>query len=212
MHGQSETSRSPRIATTVLHFAAIGVAVAILFADGELSPRDGVLVAASTVYFIRVTLGLFVLLKRRFDWSEAAIVGSLFSGLHLLFAWLARDAGPLGPVDGLAVLLYGLGSVLNTGSELGRHRFKADPANRGKLYTGGLFRWSMHINYFGDSLLFSGFALLTTSAWAWAVPGLMTAGFVLQHIPTLDAYLIKRYGADFERYAARTKKFIPFVY
>ena len=104
------------------------------------------------------------------------------------------------------------GPILNTGSEYGRHRWKRDPANKGKLYTEGLFRHAMHINYFGDSLLFSGFALLTTSLWALLVPAIMTLGFVFQHVTTLDRYLADRYGAAFETYAGETKKLIPYVY
>lgn len=43
-------------------------------------------------------------------------------------------------------------------------------------------------------------------------PLLMTAGFVWYHIPGLDSYLEKRYGDEFREYAARTKKFVPWVW
>jgi hypothetical protein len=32
------------------------------------------------------------------------------------------------------------------------------------------------------------------------------------HLSALDAYLEERYGTEFRNYAARTRKFIPFVY
>ena len=70
----------------------------------------------------------------------------------------------------------------------------------------------MHVNYFGDTVLFTGFALLTTSPWALLVPAVMTVGFVFLHIPMLDRYLATRYGEAFEAWARRTKKFVPFVY
>jgi protein-S-isoprenylcysteine O-methyltransferase Ste14 len=36
--------------------------------------------------------------------------------------------------------------------------------------------------------------------------------FIFYHIPPLDAYLSERYGAPFKAYAAKTAKFLPFVY
>jgi protein-S-isoprenylcysteine O-methyltransferase Ste14 len=35
---------------------------------------------------------------------------------------------------------------------------------------------------------------------------------VFLNVPALDRYLAERYGEEFQAYAARTKKLIPFVY
>jgi len=213
MHGQQETTRFPRILTTLLHSAAVALAAWLLLRDGSLNTRDILLIGCSLIYLGRTVFGMFVLLKRKFAWSEAFIVTGLFSGLHLGFAYLAtQHTGPIGTVDIIAVLLYLWGSYLNTGSEYQRHIWKKDQAHKGKLYSEGLFKHSMHINYFGDSVLFSGFAMLTGSHWAFVVPGVMTVGFIFQHIPALDTYLAKRYGKQFELYASKTKKFIPYIY
>jgi steroid 5-alpha reductase family enzyme len=108
--------------------------------------------------------------------------------------------------------LYVLGSYFNTGSEVQRKAWKVKPENKGRLYTKGLFSLSMHINYFGDALLFSGFALITTSIWAFILPAVMIALFVFVHIPTLDRYLAQKYGTVFDEWARNTRKFIPYVY
>jgi steroid 5-alpha reductase family enzyme len=115
-------------------------------------------------------------------------------------------------IDWSGVGLYVLGSYFNTGSELQRRAWKAKPENKGRLYTKGLFSLSMHINYFGDALLFSGFALIASSMWAFILPVVMIAGFVFVHIPTLDRYLSQKYGEAFDEWARSTKKFVPFVY
>jgi steroid 5-alpha reductase family enzyme len=115
-------------------------------------------------------------------------------------------------LDFVAIVLYLVGSYLNTGSELMRSIWKKDPSHKGKLYIEGLFKFSMHINYFGDSLLFSSFAFLTRSVWAFVIPVLMIVLFVFMHIPTLDKYLEQKYGDEFRRYASRTKKLVPFIY
>lgn len=41
---------------------------------------------------------------------------------------------------------------------------------------------------------------------------MMLAGFVFVNIPVLDSHLGERYGPEFEEYASRTSKLIPFVY
>jgi protein-S-isoprenylcysteine O-methyltransferase Ste14 len=71
---------------------------------------------------------------------------------------------------------------------------------------------SRHVNYFGDLLLFAGFAAITRQAWAGIVPIAMGLNFVFVIIPAHDAYLAARYGSDFEAYAHRTKRLIPLLY
>jgi protein-S-isoprenylcysteine O-methyltransferase Ste14 len=40
----------------------------------------------------------------------------------------------------------------------------------------------------------------------------MGLNFALLIIPAHDAYLAARYGSEFDRYASRTKKLIPWLY
>src|SRR2546429_406798 len=47
-------------------------------------------------------------------------------------------------------------------------RFKADPANKGKLMTSGLWRYTRHPNYFGDAAAWTGLYLLACGSWAGA--------------------------------------------
>jgi protein-S-isoprenylcysteine O-methyltransferase Ste14 len=227
MHGETDTSRTPRFVLTGLHLLGIAAAAWLLLGGGlpavgravgvSWSPGDpgrrALLLGFSLVYFLRFVATTFSLLSRRVGWDEAFIVGAFVAVVHVAFAALGgRSPAPLGGLDAVAAAAFVLGSFLNTGSELQRKRWKADPANRGHLYTRGLFRLSMHVNYFGDVVLFSGFALLTRSPWALLVPAVMAAGFVFHHIPSLDDYLRRRYGAEFEAYEERTRRFVPFVY
>ena len=80
------------------------------------------------------------------------------------------------------------------------------------LDTGGLWAYSMHMNYFGETLLYIGLTMLTCVWWLGFLPLLMFLSFIFFHIPALDAYLLERYGDEFEQYAASTKKYVPFVY
>ena len=55
--------------------------------------------------------------------------------------------------------------------------------------TGGLWALTMHANYFGDTLLFTGWTLASSGlavSWTWWAVPVMTALFVFMHIPGLD--------------------------
>jgi protein-S-isoprenylcysteine O-methyltransferase Ste14 len=227
VHGDYAASRGPKAVLAGLHLLFVAWAWWILLAPGaagflrhlHLGPPDAVpirswlLAGAALVYWARVVFGLFVLLQRRVAWSETAAVGFWMLVIHTTFAVLgATNPSPAGIVAAAGVVLYLLGSGLNTGSEWQRHRWKADPANRGRLFTGGLFRFARHINYFGDIVLFTGYALITGRAVALAIPAITALSFVFGHAPTLDRYLAGKYGEAYARWAARTPRLIPWLY
>lgn len=201
-----------------LHGALVAVCFWLAFALDWADPtRAKLLAACAALYFLRHLITLFVLLKRKVTLSEVlgltAFMALFEVGFLLLGAGVLREAAvPLGWSDAVALGLILLGSWLNTGSEAQRWRWKKRPEAKGHCYTGGLFKYASHINYFGDVVLFTGWALLTMSVWAFAIPAFMAGSFISFHIPALDAYLSKRYGAEFDIYAARTAKLVPFLY
>ena len=100
---------------------------------------------------------------------------------------------------------------LNSFSELQRKWWKARPENKGRCYTLGLFSLARNINYFGDVVLFGGWALATGAWWnAWA-PVTMFLSFQFYHVPDKELYLAKRYEKDWPAYRASTKSLIPWV-
>lgn len=181
-------------------------------------PQRALLLAScALLYWLRHAITLFYLLQRKISWEEA--LGLLIFFVLFEIGLLLLGGGAFRPtaivfnwVDGIALMLLLLGSYLNTYSELQRKWWKAKPTNKGLCYTAGLFRHAMHINFFGDIVLFTGWCLLTHNAWSLALPLLMAIMFIFHHIPTLDAYLSARYGEPFNTYQANTKKLIPYVY
>lgn len=177
------------------------------------SMRRVLIVACSALYLIRVVGTTFIIAKRQITFGEAIGVGIWIFFIHSTMATLGGlNADTVGWLTWIGVMLYLIGSVLNTGSEYLRKRWKADPAHDGQLYTGGLFRFAVHINYFGDTVLFTGFALIVGNVWAFVIPGLMAILFVFVNIPMLDKHLTEHYGQPFTDYAKRTAKFVPFLY
>ena len=227
MYGQYAKSLGPKSCLTVLHAFAICASAWILFGHGlatishwtdksftfgPLWTRELVF-ACALIYFARICFGTFYLIQRKMVWGEAFGIGLFVIFIHVFFAFFgAIHLLPSAAITALGAGLYLFGSYLNTGSELSRHLWKKNPANHGKLFTEGLFRYARHINYFGDELLFTGYALIAGSLWCLIVPALMLFGFVFVNIPMLDRYLAQKYPSEFPSYSSRTKKFLPFLY
>lgn len=167
----------------------------------------------AVITVLRFVLTLFVLLKRKIHNAELISVPIAFACYYIGFALFAQTrAAGFGMLDIIAIAVFALGCVLNTGSEMQRYRWKKNPENKGHLYTEGLFKHSMHINFLGDILWVSAFAIATQNLWALSVPLVLIGFFVFDAIPNLDAYLSKRYSDEFPAYAAKTKKLLPWVY
>ena len=118
----------------------------------------------------------------------------------------------VGAVEITGILFYLSGSYINTHSEYCRHVWKLKEKNKGQLYTQGLFSLAMHINYFGDIVLFTGLAMITNSLSMFVIPLVMALNFVFFIIPFLDRYLEKKYKDEFKDYSKKTKKLIPMIY
>ncbi|MFD4904689.1 DUF1295 domain-containing protein [Kitasatospora purpeofusca] len=92
-------------------------------------------------------------------------------------------------------------------------RFKADPANRGRIMDRGLWRWTRHPNYFGDACVWWGLFLLAADSpvgWAFVLsPILMTYLLAFgSGKPMLERHLAPE-RPDWAAYAARTSGFFP---
>jgi len=190
-----------------------------IFSKLGIAPIDGnhtsriIIFTFSIIVFIRMSFMMLYLLKRKIPWEESFSVPMAFSLYFIGFSFLVyHRATAIDLVDYLAILLFAIGSCLNTVSELQRHFWKKRPENKGKLYTIGLFKYSMHINFFGDVLWVSAYALITRNYYAIAIPVLLFCLFAFWNIPALDKYLEEKYKDQFAEYSAHTKKLIPFIY
>jgi protein-S-isoprenylcysteine O-methyltransferase Ste14 len=168
---------------------------------------------ALAIYFVRLLFTQFVFLKRAMAWKEAAAIGPwiLFVVLVLAVAG-ATNSARFSYADVAGCLLFAFGSWVNSFSEFTRNKWKQRRENRGRLYTLGLFRFSRHPNYLGDLISFSGLCLLAGRWPTFGIPLIMLIGFVFVNIPMLDAHLRAHYGEEFDIYAKRTRKLIPFIY
>ncbi len=175
--------------------------------------RQVILMFCILFYDARLFITVFVFLKRKMAWSEMLLVSGLMSFALFSFAKVGGNSNQsIGLLDYFSISLYLVGSWLNSYPEYTRYIWKKQDKNIGKLYTQGFFKYSMHINYFGDVLLFTGIALITYSFSLLVIPLIMALNFIFFIIPRLDEYLAAKYGEEFEEYTGKTKKFIPGIY
>ncbi len=160
-----------------------------------------------------MTFMMIYLLKRKIPWEESFSVPMAFALYFIDFPLFVFNREiSIDWVDYLAIFIFITSSCLNTISELQRHFWKNHQENKGKLYTIGLFKYSMHINYFGDILWVSAYAIITRNYYSIAIPTLLFCLFVFWNIPALDKYLAGKYKKQFDKYKKITKKLIPFIY
>ncbi len=227
IYGLKSKSIPQKVSITLIQMALLGLAYWILFEQGRdlisdlfgwnrteaIPARYWIIFSFSVVVFFRITFTMFYLLKRKIPWGESLSVPTAFALYYLGFAILVLPStAPIGIWDYLSIAIFLFGSYLNTTSELQRHFFKANPNNKGKLFTGGLFAHSMHINFFGDILWVLAYAILTQNIWSSTIVIFITLFFALFNVPMLDKYLAPRYGKEFDEYAAHTKRLVPFIW
>ena len=84
----------------------------------------------------------------------------------------------------IGVSLWFVGILFESVGDYQLARFKANPANRGRVMNQGLWRYTRHPNYFGDFLVWWGFYLLAaeSSSWWWTVIGPLLMSFLLLRV------------------------------
>ncbi|MEX2549480.1 MAG: DUF1295 domain-containing protein [Nitriliruptoraceae bacterium] len=135
--------------------------------------------------------------------------------LPLLAATLLGEPADLGWLAAVAVVVWSVGFVFEAGGDLQLSRFLADEANRGKVMDRGLWRYTRHPNYFGDTLVWWAFFLLAvpTGAW-WSVVGSVAMTFFIVKVSgvALTDRNMATGGSSregYEEYVRRTNAFIP---
>ncbi|MGW9076340.1 DUF1295 domain-containing protein [Streptomyces kronopolitis] len=120
---------------------------------------------------------------------------------------------PLGPGAVAAGLLWAAGFAFESVGDHQLARFKADPANRGKVMDRGLWSWTRHPNYFGDFLVWWGLFGLACGTWQAAAVTVVSP-LVMSCLLTvgsgkrlLEKQLTDRPG--YAAYTARTSGFLP---
>lgn len=93
------------------------------------------------------------------------------------------------------------------------HRFRTDPASKGKVLDTGLWRYTRHPNYFGDACVWWGLWLIAASSWPGALTLLSPVAMTWLLAkgtgkPLLEKGMSSR-RPGYDDYVARTSGFFP---
>jgi len=132
-----------------------------------------------------------------------------------LQAGAALGAGHgLGPLDAVGGAVWLVGFAFESLGDLQLDRFKADPANRGRVMDHGLWRYTRHPNYFGDATVWWGLGLVAVGAGAvaaWGFAGSILDTLLLTRVsgkPVLERDIEQR-RPGYRDYVERTSGFVP---
>ena len=198
--------------------------------------RGFLLGALVVVWALRLGTFLFRRVSRagaddRFDAIKPSFVRFLnvwtIQGLWVTFtaaaAWVAITSAhrvPLGWFALVGALVWLLGFGLEAVADLQKSRFNADPANKGRFISTGLWSISRHPNYLGEILLWIGVAIIALpvlQGWQWVA--IISPLFVtllltrVSGVPLLEKKAERKWGGqpDYEAYKARTPVLVPGV-
>ena len=152
--------------------------------------------------------------------SKLRIVGKVQvpQGLTMWFVSLPVQVGMLlsGPriwVVVLGVVVWAVGITFEGLGDAQLAKFKKDPANKGQLMNRGLWRYTRHPNYFGDSAVWVGIFLMVVWSWIGALtilsPIAMTYLLVAKTGKALTEKRMSKSKPGYAEYVARTSGFFP---
>jgi steroid 5-alpha reductase family enzyme len=147
----------------------------------------------------------------------------LVFGLQAVLAWTVSTpflvglagGGPLGGLDVAGIAVAAFGIAFEAVGDAQMARFKADAANSGRVMDRGLWRYTRHPNYFGETCVWWGVWLVAlagmgwSGAWCVVSPLLMTVLLLkVSGVALLEKDIGERRPA-YRDYIARTNAFVP---
>lgn len=119
----------------------------------------------------------------------------------------------IGVLTVVGLVVWAVGLAFETIGDWQLTRFKAEPANSGKVMDRGLWRYTRHPNYFGDACVWWGIAIAAANVPVarWGVIGAVVMNILLVRVSgkaLLERSLAKR-KEGWSEYTARTSGFLP---
>ena len=130
----------------------------------------------------------------------------------LLGAQYYNAGNALTVFDFIGVFIWLIGFIFETGGDIQLARFKADPANKGKVLNKGFWHYTRHPNYFGDAAVWCGYAIICISAGSY-IPVLGSVLMITLIIKVSGVALLERTlkvsKPEYKDYIEKTSAFIP---
>ncbi|MCH9649294.1 MAG: DUF1295 domain-containing protein [Deltaproteobacteria bacterium] len=141
---------------------------------------------------------------------QATLVAALGCLLVIVQTTTPRSVTPW---DLLGAGLWSVGFLFESVGDAQLHRFKADPRHRGQVLDRGLWRYTRHPNYFGEALLWWGYAAFALgsagSIWTLWSPLVMTLLLLkVSGVALLEKTIVER-RPGYRQYIESTNAFLP---
>ena len=222
----AQTDRFYDLTGGITYLTTISVAV---WLSSELDLRATLVATMVIVWALRLASFLFLRISKaghdsRFDEIKTRpprfFLAWTLQGLWVLLTAAAALAvitggarAPLGVVGIVGIAVWAFGMLIEIVADRQKSAFRADPANKGKFISTGLWAWSRHPNYFGEIVLWIGMAIVAIpvlQGWQWAT--LISPVFVyflltrVSGVPMLEDAADERWGGqeDYETYKRNT--------
>ena len=130
----------------------------------------------------------------------------------LLAANIGAAPARLTILDFVAIAMWAIGFFFEAVGDLQMARFKANPANKGKVMSRGVWRYTRHPNYFGDATQWWSYYLVALAAGGWFTifsPILMTTLLLRVSGVALLEKSLKETKPKYKEYVETTSAFIP---
>lgn len=208
------------------------IALAMMLQYNNYSGKAGLLFLLVVLWATRLSIHIWPRLKHktedfryaqwRRDWGKFVYVRSflqvfLLQGLLMVviasgIIMNAVSGSSFAGFNWLGLLVWMAGFGFETVGDYQLSSFLKHPANRSKIMTKGLWRYSRHPNYFGEVTQWWGILLivLPSAYWYLALISPVAITFLILFvtgIPLLEKKFMKKPG--YKEYARRTSSFIP---
>ena len=114
--------------------------------------------------------------------------------------------------DQIGALVFAAGFLFEAIGDEQLRRFKANPANKGRVMNTGLWRYTRHPNYFGEAVLWWGLGLIGVAAGGWlglVGPAIITFLLIRVSGVAMLEKTLKETKPGYADYIARTPAFFP---
>ena len=143
----------------------------------------------------------------------------LQAGLQYLISAAILRMNYIDPkAEGIAIwvglFIFAVGFVFEAAADAQLAAFKRDPNNKGKILQSGLWKTTRHPNYFGESLVWLGLAVMSLSyPWGWLA--LISTAVITYLLLFVSGIPIQEKDKDqnpaWREYASKTPKFVPII-
>lgn len=148
------------------------------------------------------------------SYLQVFLLQGLFMGIVSLSAISisVSSTKSLSVLDFVAILVWIIGFLFESIADFQLSQFKRDPKNHGKIMQTGLWAYSRHPNYFGETVQWWGLWILTlsTSFYGLALISPVTISYLLIFVSGVPLLEKKYEGrADWDTYKKRVSMFLP---